>query len=237
MSGIIRAARPKKDYFDVRNEVARDSRLSYRARGILVRLLSNEDGFRMTADDLAREGKEGRVSVLTALRELRGAGYMRVVRSQDERGRWMTATYIYDTPQPTGVRKPDSGFPDAGSPDVGSSTANKNNQQDDQENNEQKYQKQHAAAKNNGKRRCARSSGIVTWIEDDITAAERLEAAYPAAEITTAVTALQAAGKQPVPGLVEQEIENARRRAPRRGAARNIAQLTHEVQASIRGEK
>ena len=119
MTGIIRAPRPECHYTQIRNEVARDDRLSYRGRGVLVRLLSNADGFQMTAADLAREGREGRSAILTALRELREAGYIRTAKKQDGHGRWSTQTFVYDTPQPTGVQKPDSGFPDVGSPDVG----------------------------------------------------------------------------------------------------------------------
>ncbi len=119
MTGIIRAPRPERQYTQIRNEVARDDRLSYRARGVLVRLLSNADGFQMTAANLACEGREGRGAILTALRELREAGYIRTTKSQDQQGRWSTETYVYDTPQPTGVQKPDSGSPDSGSPDVG----------------------------------------------------------------------------------------------------------------------
>ena len=44
-----------------------------RARGVLVRLLSNADGFQITAADLARER---RGAILTALRQLRDAGYL-----------------------------------------------------------------------------------------------------------------------------------------------------------------
>ncbi len=128
MTGIIRAPRPESHYTSLRNEVARDGRMSYRARGVLVRLLSNADGFQMTAADLAREGQEGRGAILTALRELREAGYIRTTKTQDQHGRWSTQTFVYDTPQPTGVQKPDSGFPDAGSPDAGFFDAIENKQ-------------------------------------------------------------------------------------------------------------
>ncbi|MHB1527826.1 MAG: hypothetical protein ACYCXT_00080 [Acidiferrobacteraceae bacterium] len=120
MTGIVRAPRAEKNYTEIRNSVARDSRLSYRARGVLLRLLSNADGYRMTGSDLAREGKEGRGSILSALKELREMGYLRLKKYQNARGYWTTDTYVFDTPQHTGVQKPDSGFPDVGSPDVGS---------------------------------------------------------------------------------------------------------------------
>ncbi|GAB1393640.1 hypothetical protein MASR1M60_18040 [Rhodocyclaceae bacterium] len=66
MSGIIRAPRPERGWTEIRNTTIRDQRLSYRARGVLVRLLSNADGFRMTAIDLAGESPEGRHSILSA---------------------------------------------------------------------------------------------------------------------------------------------------------------------------
>ncbi len=54
----------------------------------------------MTAADLACEGWG---AILTALRELRDAGYIRTIKQQDGHGRWSTETFVYDTPQPTGV--------------------------------------------------------------------------------------------------------------------------------------
>lgn len=98
MSAIRRGPRPQR--FDVLDQkVVRDSRMSYRARGVLARLLSNEDGFSMTAADLAREGKEGRGSILSALKELRIFGYVLTRRWQDKRGRWNTESIVYDSPQ------------------------------------------------------------------------------------------------------------------------------------------
>lgn len=40
----------------------------------------------MTAEDLAREGKEARAAILTAFKELRATGYMKTVRSQGADG-------------------------------------------------------------------------------------------------------------------------------------------------------
>lgn len=126
MSGIIRAPRPARGWTEIQNDTLRDARLSFRARGVLARLLSNADGFRMAAHELAAESPgEGRQAVLTALRELREAGYIVQRRLQGDRGQWRTETYVYDTPQEsTEVRSPDSGStevrsPDAGGPDVG----------------------------------------------------------------------------------------------------------------------
>jgi biotin operon repressor len=81
------------------NAVIRDSRLSYRARGVLLELLSRPDNWRVSGDSLARSGKEGRDAILTALKELRDCGYIRMVKVRNEDGTFETTNYVFDTPQ------------------------------------------------------------------------------------------------------------------------------------------
>lgn len=110
-SGIRRATR--EGNFDIVNrDTVRDKSLSYRARGVLMRLLSNADGFSMSASDLAREGKEGRDAILAALKELREKKYLLTRRFQNEKGHWGTENIIFDRPQaspenPTSVPSPE----------------------------------------------------------------------------------------------------------------------------------
>lgn len=111
-TGIVRAPRPQRDYLDVHNSTIRDARLSFRARGVLIRLLSNADGYSMTAEDLAAEGKEGRDAIRKALKELRAAGYIVVDKRQNKLGQWSTQTLVFDTP-PT-PENPASGCPAVG---------------------------------------------------------------------------------------------------------------------------
>ncbi|MHB1351728.1 MAG: hypothetical protein ACYCWA_00270 [Thiobacillus sp.] len=144
MSGIIRAPRPVRGWTEIQNDTLRDGRLSYRARGVLARLLSNADGWHMTAHELAAESPgEGRQAILTALRELRESGYIVQRRLQGEKGRWRTETYVYDTPQEsaevrlpdsgsTGVRSPDVGGPDVGQPDPIRKTSKKKQEKNQQ---------------------------------------------------------------------------------------------------------
>ena len=115
-------------HLSVSIQLVRDKRLSYRARAIASRLLSNAPGFRMTAVDLARESPaEGRYAVLSAMKELRKFGYAKVIRRQDERGRWHTVTKVYGVPQPecndctsdAEVQSPNSGAPNLGEPASG----------------------------------------------------------------------------------------------------------------------
>jgi hypothetical protein len=85
------------------NAVIRDSRLSYRARGVLLEILSRPDNWRVSGDSLARSGKEGRDAILTALKELRDCGYIKTETKRLPNGRFETNNYVYDTPQDVSV--------------------------------------------------------------------------------------------------------------------------------------
>lgn len=102
---IIRAPRPEADFVQIRNDVARDSRLSYKARGILIEVLSRPDNWEASADSLARGSREGRSAILSGLKELRAAGYVVIERDRLEDGRFVTRNVFFDTPQ--------SGYPTA----------------------------------------------------------------------------------------------------------------------------
>ncbi|WP_424216974.1 hypothetical protein ACN20G_33310 (plasmid) [Streptomyces sp. BI20] len=118
-----------------------DTRLSFRARGILVYLLAKPDDWAVSGERIARAGKEGVEAVRTAMRELRKLGYYRVVRERAKAGTWTSITEVYDTAQPWAAEEfreseakrlarrrakvevdqtTEPGFPGVGSPGVGS---------------------------------------------------------------------------------------------------------------------
>lgn len=96
---IRRSARPDTHFTIIRNDVLRDNRLSYRARGLLAAILSRPDNWSIRADQLAIESKEGRGAVRTALNELRQCGYLKTVVRQVDAGRFVTEQVVYDIPQ------------------------------------------------------------------------------------------------------------------------------------------
>lgn len=103
-------------------------------------------------------------------------------------------------------------------------------------------------AKRNCKTRCQRQSGIVTWTQDDLSAAEQIEQTHTPEQISAAVAAVSAKGKEPVPGLVAQAVarqqqasEASQRRAATEAAYRaNLnapASTTNDAAARERGRQ
>lgn len=96
---IIRASRSGR-FEVVPHHLIRDTRIGYKAKGVLIRLLSNVDGFSMTAQDLADlSPTEGRDSVLSALRELTNSGYALRKKERLSNGQFQTVLYVADTPR------------------------------------------------------------------------------------------------------------------------------------------
>jgi hypothetical protein len=116
---IRRAPRPDINWTVVRNEMVADPRISFKATGILVYILSKPDNWQTSTAHLASIKKEGLDAIRTAIAELRCAGYVRTRRYQDSAGKWRYETDVFDTPQSVGNLgddassqvKPQRGFP------------------------------------------------------------------------------------------------------------------------------
>lgn len=76
-----------------------DRRLSFRARGVLVAILSRPMNWQTSSERLARETpREGRDAIRTALTELTDTGYLTRTRVRREDGRWEWVWDLSDTP-------------------------------------------------------------------------------------------------------------------------------------------
>lgn len=99
----------------VLRRVVRDTRISFRALGILAWLLDRPDGWVVRAEQISREGqrpdgttadgtthaREGREAVRTALRELAAAGYYRLERRRMRDGSIAMGNAVADEPVPS----------------------------------------------------------------------------------------------------------------------------------------
>jgi hypothetical protein len=101
------------------NEVLRDSRLSFCARGVLGHLLSLPDGQRGDIRTLADRTPEGRERVASALRELEAFGYLKRAVKRSPEGRVYTDVDVFDIPAgPSAQVAPNPGFPGSGGLDA-----------------------------------------------------------------------------------------------------------------------
>lgn len=112
---IQRTPRPQSNFTILSNDVIRDDRLSFRARGVLISILSRPDNWRTSAESLANESLEGRGAILTALKELEVCGYLERRKHQNELGHWVSESFIYDKPK---YGKPTSAEPTSENPTV-----------------------------------------------------------------------------------------------------------------------
>ena len=93
---IVRGPTEADHFTILPNRVIRDRRLSFRARGVLAYLLSMPPGWRTSSTRVARETREGRDAIRTALEELRALGYATLDRHQSQAGQWITEWAITD---------------------------------------------------------------------------------------------------------------------------------------------
>lgn len=108
--GVVRRELSFEGQFvQVPNAWARDGRVSRKARGLLVEIMSHRVGWHITTRSLAESGTEGRDAVMSALRELVDAGYLRRVQGRSGGGSFSEIEYELVDPDPTVV-----GFSDHG---------------------------------------------------------------------------------------------------------------------------
>lgn len=89
----------EKNFTHFPNELLNEKRISDRARGLAVRMLSKKDNWIFSAERLAEGATEGRDAVRSALNELALAGYYYAETTRDSSGRFRTTACISDTPK------------------------------------------------------------------------------------------------------------------------------------------
>ena len=89
---IIKLERHSTDFTQVVNETIRDKRLSFKARGLLIYLLSQVDGWRFNAKDAAKHSTDGRRAIYSAMKELKALGYAQLVKVR--KGNRLCGSYV-----------------------------------------------------------------------------------------------------------------------------------------------
>ena len=99
---MIFRSRHRSNFTLVDNAAIRDPRLSLKATGLLALLLTYPDDTRFSRDKIRTLKQDGVRGIRSALVELGRAGYLVHEYERDSKGRWKTATYVYETPRGTG---------------------------------------------------------------------------------------------------------------------------------------
>lgn len=102
---LIRNLLPFERHFtQIPNSWLRDGRLSFKARGLLAMLMSHEHGWKITMSTIVNDAeRDGKDSVLTAVRELEDLGYL-VRHARRDSGRF--TVYDWELADPSGLSDP-----------------------------------------------------------------------------------------------------------------------------------
>lgn len=113
--GIQRGPRLAANFTTLSNVVINDSRLSFRARGVLLNLLSKPASWRTRSIALAAQSpREGRDAIRTAMRELEEHGYLTRERVQNPDGTFSIEQTIHEIPvDPTVAPGPENSEDDS----------------------------------------------------------------------------------------------------------------------------
>ncbi len=83
---IVRTEKGEYPYSTICNICIDDARLSFKAKGILVYLLSKPDNWIVRVEDLAKRSREKKPAIQTGLQELKECGYASLETLRNERG-------------------------------------------------------------------------------------------------------------------------------------------------------
>jgi len=91
---------PSVPFAQIANSALRDTRLSFKARGLLALVLSNVGEWEASRDWLMNQSdKDGQIAVQSALNELTECGYRRVVKERQPDGTFATIVLWFQVPE------------------------------------------------------------------------------------------------------------------------------------------
>ena len=104
---IIRQKR-KKRFSIIDNQVLEDKRISFKARGLLIYMLSKPDDWKFYPEELAKHSnREGVKAINSALQEMEQVGYLIRRRKRDNRGHFKGIDYLLsEVPQEKSPQSP-----------------------------------------------------------------------------------------------------------------------------------
>lgn len=105
---IMRINRRENPFTQIDCSIANDERLTLKAKGLMLYLLSKPNHWRISVADVAKRSRNGQHAIYSALRELRRHGYA-ILREKRQNGKISAKEWeIYENPR----KPPHSGFRD-----------------------------------------------------------------------------------------------------------------------------
>jgi hypothetical protein len=95
-STVRRKKRPVDHYTMVHNDLARDSLLSPKAKGVAIFLLSHDAGYKLSLPRIAKQMGVGETLIRAALQEMEKLGYLERTAVRDRAGRITGMDYVID---------------------------------------------------------------------------------------------------------------------------------------------
>ncbi|MGN5238529.1 replication protein [Rhodococcus sp. SJ-3] len=106
--GIRRGPRLADNFTILSNTIINNEALSFRARGVLIWLLSKPFDWSIRSEVIADQSPfEGREAIRTVMRELVAHGYLVREKVQNEKGHWATIQTIYEEPVTSDTTPPE----------------------------------------------------------------------------------------------------------------------------------
>ncbi len=116
MSSKITRKAGRKQWVVIDKTAAHDASLSWKAKGLLLYMLSMPDDWSFYVSELKSHATDGRDSTASGLKELEKAGYLVKTKRRDSKGKFQGYDYnLFETPLPENG-KPENGKPENGKP-------------------------------------------------------------------------------------------------------------------------
>lgn len=97
LNEVIRVQKRPSSFVMLDKSFLEDTRLSYKAKGILAYLLSKPNNWKMIVGNLMNYSTDGKASVYAGLKELKECGYYEKIPIRNEQGtritRWESTVY------------------------------------------------------------------------------------------------------------------------------------------------
>lgn len=100
---VFRVYKESGNFVTVHKSFIHDDNLSWKAKGILLYLLSRPDDWRIYETELNKHSSDGRDSLRTGIKELEEAGYIHRTRRRNEKGQLREYEYqVFEQPNQIG---------------------------------------------------------------------------------------------------------------------------------------